>query len=113
MKEGQQAKKGVAMVEIACLLTGFNIRQQIIVCKDDSLRPPGCSGCVKIQGRIAIFRLKKHRRRRYEVRVVCHQDHALIAKERLDRPNSLIEELRRNKAGHSRIFDDESKFRGW
>ena len=81
------------MVEFAGLLAGFNVRQQIIVRKNDSLRTPGCSGCVKIQGRIAVFRLMKPRRRRYEVRVICHQDHAPIAEKRLDGPQSLIEEL--------------------
>src|SRR4029079_14305204 len=97
------------MVELSSLLTGFDIRRQVVVCEDDALRSARSSRSIEIQRRVAI--LGQRCGLRSDKRLIsCDQKNAPISKQWLDTGKRLIEKLGRNQGRHARILDDEPQF---
>ncbi len=73
---------------------------EIGMCQNDAFWPPGRTGRIENERRIVlhVWRDWQRRRRRHEVRIVRHQDDALVSKKRFTaQRDSGLEELGRNR----------------
>ena len=93
MEERKEAKEGVVVIKFVRLLTGLDVRGKVVMGQDNALWPPRCSGCVKVQSRIAILGRNPAGRHRCETGVIRHQDDAPVTKQRFEGCEGLREKL--------------------